>query len=71
MKNNEKKSKQLGMPIGTATAVLRKNILFSLIKQLELDVCFQCGEKIESVDNLSIEHKVPWLDSENPTELFF
>lgn len=70
-KQNEKKSEQLGMPIGTATAILRKNILFTMIKQLNLDVCFQCQKEIETVDNLSIEHKVPWLDSENPKELFF
>lgn len=70
-KNNKKKNEQLGMPQGTAQATLRKNILFSLIAQLGLDICFQCKEKIENVKELSIEHKIPWLDSENPRELFF
>ena len=71
MDNNKKKTQQLGMPIGTASAILRKNIMFALIRQLDLDICFQCGERIEGADELSIEHKVPYLDSKNPKELFF
>ena len=70
-KINQVRADQLGMPVGTATAILRKKILFFLIQQMELNICFQCGEKIEVVDDLSIEHKVPWLHSENPKELFF
>ena len=66
-----KRHDQLGMPQGTASAILRKSILFSLLQQLELNTCFQCGFIIGSVDDLSIEHKVPWLDSENPKELYF
>lgn len=68
---NKKKSDQLGMSHGTATSRLRKNVMFSLIKLCGMDVCFQCGEPIDSPDDLSIEHKVPWLDSECPVELFF
>lgn len=70
-RNNEKKNEQLGMPHGTANAILRKNILFELLKRHGENICFQCGEEIKTIDELSIEHKVPWLDSENPTELFF
>jgi len=71
MKHNEKRLKQLGMPIGTASARLRKTIVFDLLKQLNQNVCFQCGTEIESEKELSIEHKTPYLDSENPKELFF
>ena len=71
MNSNDKKSFQLGMPHGTATNKLRKLIIFSLIKQLGFDVCYQCGQKIEDISQLSIEHIVPYLDSENPKELFF
>ncbi len=70
-KGNKKKSIQLGMPHGTATNRLRKKILFSLIQNAGLDNCFQCGKIIEKIDNLSIEHKIPWLNSSNPTGLFF
>ena len=68
---NKKKAVQLGMPFGTANAKLRKNILFELVKKLGLDICYQCGGKIESVDTLSIEHKVAWLDSSDPKKFFF
>lgn len=70
-KQGQKKADQLGMPHGTAQGRLRKNVMFSLIKLCGVDVCFQCGESIDSPDDLSIEHKVPWLDSESPVELFF
>lgn len=70
-KYNKKKSEQLGMPIGTASAKLRKSILFNILKETGKNICFQCGKEINSEDELSIEHKVPWLDSSNPVELFF
>lgn len=59
------------MPFGTACGRLRKSILFSLLKKHNENVCFQCGNKIEKEEDLSIEHKIPYLDSENPTKLFF
>jgi hypothetical protein len=67
----EKKNKQLGMHYGTAAQRLRKMIMFAMVKDLGLDNCFQCGKPIETVEELSIEHKVPWLDSEDPKGLFF
>jgi len=70
-KGNEIKSEQLGISYGAATAQLRKKILFFLIQKLGLNTCFQCGKKILDIDALSIEHKIPWLHSENPKELFF
>ena len=70
-KYNQEKKNQLGMPIGTATARLKKMILFDLIKRLELDKCFICKKKIKTVQELSVEHKIPWLHSDHPIELFF
>ena len=70
-KTNIKKGKQLGMPLGTASARLRKRILFNLLKEAGKNICFQCGKTIDSEEELSIEHKIPWLDSDNPKELFF
>lgn len=61
MNSNIKRSKQLGMDFSTATNRLKKKILFSLIQRLEEDICFQCGNLIETEDELSIEHKIPWL----------
>ena len=69
--SNKKKNLQLKMSYGKAVHKLRKAIMFQMIQKVGLDICFQCGKRIETVDELSIEHKIPWLDSENPVELFF
>lgn len=66
---NEEKSKQLGMPFGTANGKLRKMVLFHLLKKHKENFCFQCGTEIETVDELSIEHKKPWLHES--TDLFW
>lgn len=59
-KSNVGKSLTLGMPFGTACNRLRKNVLFRLLKKLSENVCFKCGQLIDIVDDLSIEHKLPW-----------
>lgn len=71
MNTNQKKTVQLGMPQGTASNRLRKEIIFSFLKRLGENFCYQCGSEIKTVKELSIEHKIPWLDSEDPKELFF
>ena len=67
----KKKREQLGMDDSTASHKLRKLILFSLVQQTAQDVCFRCQTKIETVQEFSIEHKMPWLDSNNPVNNFF
>ena len=62
--NREKKAKQLGMPFGTACNRLRKELLFKLAKLCGLDTCGRCGERIEKADDLSIDHKIDWLDTD-------
>lgn len=37
--SNKKKSNQLGMPIGTAQAILKKNILYNLLVRFNLNKC--------------------------------
>ena len=69
LKSNEKKTKQLGMNHSTAQGRLKKRILFMLIQRLKLDSCFQCKNLIVDVDDLSIDHKKPWLDED--TRLFW
>lgn len=66
-----KKSKQLGMNVSTAQGRLRKDIMFHLAQIIGLDICHQCGGVIETVEEFSIEHKIPWLDSEDPKGMFF
>lgn len=66
---NVRKAKQLGMPVGTASNQLRKMVLFDLLKRHGENVCFRCGQEIETPDDLSIDHKTPWLD--NDASLFW
>ena len=62
-----KKQLQLGMNPSTASGRLVKDLLFNLVKDTP---CFHCGQALTR-DTFSIEHKVPWLDSDSPVELFF
>lgn len=58
---NEAKTRQLGMPIGTAANRLRKMVLFDVLQRHGENMCVRCGAGIESVDDLSIEHLKSWL----------
>ncbi len=64
---SNKKKNQLGMNASTASARLIKDILFSKISH---EKCFRCGKLMER-DNFSIDHKIAWLNTENPLDLFF
>ncbi len=67
----KKKKEQLGMGDSTASHKLRKLILFSLVRQTAQDICYRCKTKIETVEDLSIKHKTPWLNSSDPVSSFF
>jgi hypothetical protein len=60
-RTNEVKAAQLGMPLGTAVARLRKKIVFSFAQRLGEDICFKCGLRIERIEHFTVEHKKPWL----------
>lgn len=57
------------MALGTATARLKKAFTLKLLRQLSQDICYRCGQKIETVTELSFDHKLPWLNSD--TSLFW
>jgi len=59
--SNKAKAAQLGMPLGTAAGKLRKAVLFNVLRRHGEAVCFRCQQEIASADDLSIEHKRPWL----------
>jgi len=65
------KAKALGMSWGAANGRLRKMILFDFVRRLGLDRCHRCNEKIESIDDLSIEHKDNWMQADDPVKSFF
>jgi len=60
-RRNKKRFDFLGMHYTQATQKLRKNILFSLLVETGKNICFRCGKPIEEVDDLTIDHKEPWL----------
>lgn len=67
--SKQKKTQQLGMNPSTASGRLVKDTLFRLAVEAG-NSCFHCGEELTR-DTFSIEHKEPWLDSENPSDKFF
>ena len=60
MDSAARKSAFLGMPHGTASYRLRKMIFFELLRKYNENVCFRCAGKIETAEDLSVEHKQPW-----------
>ena len=70
-KRREEIRKQLGVGQGCANNRLMRKILFNLIKQAGLNVCFQCEEKINLESEFSIEHKTPWFNSTDARSLYF
>lgn len=62
---------QLGVDYSTASGRLKKIIFFSYIQRCNDDICFRCGRKIESVEEFSLDHKLAWMDSDDPVGLFF
>jgi hypothetical protein len=70
-KSKEEKTRQLGMNPSTASGRLHRDLLYEFSKRLDMHWCYQCGAEIENVQEMSVEHKIPWMYSEDPTSLFF
>lgn len=64
-----KKQNQLGMNPSTASGRLVKDLLFKFVVERHPN-CYRCGEALTR-ETFSIEHKTPWLDSDDPVGLFF
>jgi len=60
-KSTINKNKFLGMSYGKACGKLKKAIMFDLLKQLNKNFCYKCGLEIKVENDLTIEHKNPWL----------
>ena len=65
----ERKLNQLGMNPATASGRLVKDLLFDFVTKARY-VCYRCKNPLTR-DTFSIEHIVPWLDSDDPLALFF
>jgi hypothetical protein len=57
-------SDQLGMSTGKARHKLLKIIIYDLMKKLEYDICYRCKKPITNINDLSIEHKIGWLNND-------
>lgn len=67
----EARKRKLGMSHGRACHIIRKEMMFLLIKEAGRDMCYRCGEPILQSSDMSFDHKVSWEHSNNPKELFF
>lgn len=65
------KENQLGMCLTKARARLMKSLLFRMAVKAGENNCFRCGIPIENEENLTVDHKIPWLHEEDAKELFF
>jgi hypothetical protein len=70
-KSNAKKSSLLGVNISTATARLRKQLLFHYVMLANKHYCFRCGAEIDNIDDFSIEHCAPWMQADDAVGAFF
>ena len=68
---NERKNTALGMNFSTASAQLKKLLMFRMMQRLGDDNCYRCGTLIETPEQLSVEHKIAWLSAEDPKAAFF
>jgi hypothetical protein len=64
-----KKKQQLGMNPSTAAHRLRVDLLFDFVIKAGYN-CYRCNKPLTR-DTFSIEHKEPWLDSDDPVEKYF
>lgn len=67
----DKKTQRLGISISKARNLLLRMVLFDAVRKLKRDTCFRCGETINTVEELSLDHKKPWLDSDDPFTTYF
>lgn len=68
---SKQKTLLLGENFSTAAHKLRKAIMFSLIQELNRDICHRCTLKIDSINELSIEHIESWQSAKNPSGSFY
>jgi hypothetical protein len=61
----------LGEKLSTAKSKLNKLLMFELVKKCNMDTCFRCGEKIDNIEEFTIDHKESWLLSDDPAKLFY
>ena len=69
MNRAQRIANQLGMSQGAANNKLRKQVLYRYVRLANHHFCYKCGAEIETVDEFSIEHILPWEGRDS--ELFW
>lgn len=69
--SNRLKDKLLGEPHGSANGRLKKAIIFKYVRLAGHDICYRCVRRIESIEELSIEHKISWQRASDPQAAYF
>jgi hypothetical protein len=64
-----KKKDQLGMDPGTASNQLVKDLLWSFVNTNH-PFCHRCQKPLTR-ETFSIDHIIPWLDAQDPVNMFF
>ena len=67
----QKYEKQLGMTLGKARNVLYAKMLLHYAKESGNDFCSKCNQPIDLPSEVSLDHIIPWRNSEQATELYF
>lgn len=67
--SKEKRERVLGMSSGKASGILKKMLIFDFAEKAG-HKCYRCGGEL-TLATISIEHKIPYLNSDKPKDLFF
>ena len=67
---NKNRDEKLGFDLGRARVRLAKEVQFMLIQKAGMGTCYRCGQQLTPQD-VSIDHKIGFTNSENPEEMFF
>lgn len=71
VKNVQAKMKSLlGVSLSTAVTKLTRDIIWMFLERVGETRCYVCGKEM-SRDTFSIEHKTPWMNSEDPVGNFW
>lgn len=55
----------------TARGRLKRRFMFHCLKEAGYAICYRCGETILNEKDLTLDHKVDWLDSSIPSINFW
>jgi hypothetical protein len=70
-KNSIRNKEVLGKTLSNSVIEMWRKLTFDYAQRCGETVCYQCGKKIETYEEFSMEHKIPWRNKLNGRKLFF